>query len=53
MINKNNGEYSPTPVYNRRLMRNIIRNQVIKQNGYHKVNGYMSEVFKELKGGNN
>lgn len=50
MVNQNKGGvYEPTPVANRKLSREIIRNQVIKKYGYHKVNQNMSETYKSLK----
>lgn len=50
MVNINQGKvYEPTPVAHRRMSREIIRNQVIKKYGYHKVNERMSEVYKSLK----
>ena len=51
MVNRKNGEYSPAPVYDRKLIRSILKHQIVKKNGQHNVNGYMSAAFKELKGG--
>ena len=38
MVNENKGkEYSPEKVYCRRMARTIVRNQMIRHNGYHHV----------------
>lgn len=48
-MNKN-VPYEPTPVYSRRILRNMLRESAIRTNGYHKVNPTMSKAFKKLKG---
>ena len=42
-------DYSPTPVYNRKYARGVIRAQIIKRNGYHNVSELMSQTFKEIR----
>ena len=49
---KKDKEYKPVPVWDRKLMRSIIRNQVIKKDGYHNVSAKMSYIFKTLQNGN-
>ena len=44
-----NKEYNPTPVYNRKFMRGVIRAQVIRNNGYHNVSATMSHMFKRMR----
>ena len=39
--------YQPAQVYDRQLMRSIIRNQIIKKDGYHNVSQKMSKIFKQ------
>lgn len=52
MVNENAGKkYNPTPVYNRRLARSIIRNGVAKKFGNHKVSKIMSANFKRIRKG--
>ena len=51
MVNKDK-EYKPIQVWDRKLMRSIIRNQVVKKDGYHKVNKKMSYIFKQLQNNN-
>lgn len=45
-----NKDYNPTPVYNRKYAREVIRAQIIKTYGYHDVSGLMSERFKSMRG---
>ena len=42
-------DYSPTPVYNRKYARAVIRAQIIKRYGYHNVSANMSQTFKEIR----
>ena len=44
-----NKDYNPTPVYNRKYARSIIRAQVLKKNGYHNVSKSMSLMFKMMR----
>lgn len=44
-----NKEYNPTPIYNRKLLRNIIRERAIALNGYHHLSGLVNRGFKEVK----
>ena len=46
---KNSKDYNPTPVYNRKYARGVIRAQVIKNKGYHDVSATMSEKFKNMR----
>lgn len=48
-MNKN-VEYEPTPIYDRKLLRSMLRASAIRRNGYHNVNGTMSAAFKKLRG---
>lgn len=48
MAPKNKTNYNPTPIYNRKMLRNIIRERAIALKGYHRVNDYMSAAFKEI-----
>ena len=47
-MTKNRADYNPTPVYNRKYARGVIRAQIIKRNGYHNVSKIMSESFKKM-----
>lgn len=47
-MTKNRTNYNPIPVYNRKWARNVIRNQIIKRNGYHNVSKAMSDMFKSM-----
>ena len=50
MVNQNKGKvYTINPVWDRKIMRNIIRSQIIKKDGYHNVNQKMSAVFKSMQ----
>lgn len=48
-MTKNQKDYNPTPVYNRKWARTVLRNQIINRYGYHKVNTIMSEAFKRIR----
>ena len=47
-MTKNRTNYNPTPVYNRRWARMVLRNQMIKRNGYHNVSELMSREFARM-----
>ena len=49
MINKNKGGYNPTPIYNRKLLRNIIRERVVALHGYHNVSALVHRGFEDLR----
>jgi hypothetical protein len=50
MVNENKGKvYKPVPVYNRRLVREVIRNQCAAKWGHHKVSKQMSAQFELLR----
>lgn len=52
MVNEKQGKkYKPTPVYNRKLARSIIRHEVSKKFGNHKVSKVMSANFKRIRKG--
>lgn len=42
---KNNKDYNPTPVYNRRMVRTIMRHTAIRFGGYHNVSKRMHNSF--------
>lgn len=42
-------DYNPIPVYNRKLLRNIIRERAIELNGYHHLSAMVRMGFEELK----
>ena len=46
---KKDKEYQPVQVWDRKLVRSVLRNQIIKKDGYHKVNYKMSNIFKEMQ----
>lgn len=53
MVNEKKGNsYEPVPVWNRKLMRSVIRNQIIKKDGYNKVNKKLHYIWTELQKGN-
>ena len=50
MVNENKGKvYQPVPVWDRKIMRSVIRSEIIKRDGYSKVNPKMHIIFKELQ----
>lgn len=52
MVNEKAGRtYKPQPVYNRKMLRSIIRNSVAKKFGNHKVSAVMSANFKRIRKG--
>lgn len=55
MVNENQGKsYNPVQVWDRKLMRSVIRAQIIKKDGRHNVSAKLNYIFKELqKEGNN
>lgn len=48
-MTKNQKDYNPTPVYNRKWARTVLRNQIINRYGYHRVNKIMSEAFRRIR----
>lgn len=51
MVNENQGkEYEPRPVYNRKMLRNVLRFWAKKTGGSSDVNKRMSEKFHEIRG---
>ena len=52
MVNENKGkQYEVNPVWDRKLMRSVIRHQIIKKDGRHNVSAKMSYIFKQLQKG--
>lgn len=52
MVNERQGKnYQPVQVWDRKLVRSVIRNQIIKKDGYHNVSAKMSYIFKQLQNG--
>lgn len=50
MVNERQGKvYSPTPVYNRKLLRSVIRASIQKRVGQHKVSETMAEYFRRTR----
>lgn len=50
MVNENKGEiYRPRRVYDRKLLRSVIRNQFAVQYGFHKVNKNLSSNFHRIR----
>lgn len=50
MVNERQGKvYSPRPVYNRKLVRSIIRADVQRKYGNHKVSHNMAVAFENLE----
>lgn len=50
MVNENQGKvYNPRPVYNRKLLRSVIRHGVQKQFGQHHVSLNMASSFEEIR----
>lgn len=47
---KNSADYNPTPVYNRKYARNVIRAQILKVHGQHNVSELMARRFKQMRG---
>ena len=52
IVNENQGKvYNPRPVYNRKLLRSVIRAGVQKQFGQHKVSRNMAANFERIRKG--
>ena len=52
MVNENQGKvYKPVPVYDRKLVRDVIRNSFAKKYGFHKVNKNLSSNFHRIREG--
>lgn len=52
MVNENaGGIYNPVKVYNRKLFRDVLRNQIRMQHGQHNVNKLVGVNFKKLRRG--
>ena len=50
MVNENQGKvYNPRAVYNRKLLRSVIRHGVQKQFGQHQVSRNMAGNFEEMR----
>lgn len=45
---KNNKDYNPTPVYDRKMVRAIMKKSIVKANGQHKVSRLMHLNFAKL-----
>lgn len=48
-MTKNRENYNPTPVYNRKYARNVIRAQILKTRGQHNVSALMSNAFRNMR----
>jgi hypothetical protein len=52
MVNEKQGKvYKPIPVYNRKLMRSVIRAGVARQFGNHHVSANMAANFERIRKG--
>ena len=52
MVNEKQGKvYNPRPVYNRKLLRSVIRAGVQKQFGQHSVSYNMAHNFERIRKG--
>ena len=52
MVNENKGiRYQPRQVYDRKLLRSVIRNQFANQHGFHRVNKNLSANFHRIREG--
>jgi hypothetical protein len=52
MVNEKQGKvYNPRPVYNRKLLRSVIRTDVQKQFGQHNVSRNMAVNFEKITKG--
>ena len=52
MINPKNGTYEPGQYWDRKLVRSMIRAQIIKKDGYSKVNKKLHYIWKQMQNGN-
>lgn len=46
---KKDKEYKPVPVWDRKLMRSVIRSQIIKKDGYHNVSAKLHYIWEQLQ----
>lgn len=52
MVNEKQGKvYNPRPVYNRKLLRSVLRHGVQRQFGQHHVSRNMAGNFEEMRKG--
>lgn len=52
MVNENKGKiYRPRAVYDRKLLRSVIRNQFVNQHGFHNVNRNLKANFNKIREG--
>lgn len=52
MVNEKQGKvYNPTPVYNRKLLRSVIRAKCIEKFGFHNVSRNMAINFEKIRKG--
>jgi hypothetical protein len=50
MVNEKQGKvYNPRPVYNRKLLRSVIRAGIQKQFGQHRVSHNMAANFERIR----
>lgn len=48
MVNENKGKvYNPTPIYNRKMYRQLCKTAVIVNKGYHNVNRTAGMLFRQ------
>ena len=51
MVNEKQGKvYSPNPVYNRKLVRSVLKNSIEKKYGQHNVSKLVHEYFEKYQG---
>lgn len=51
MINPKNGTYEPTQYWDRKLIRSVIRNEIIKRDGKHDVSKKLHYIWKQMQNG--
>lgn len=52
MVNENKGkQYEVNPVWDRKLMRSVIRHQIIKKDGRHDVSKKLHYIWEQLQNG--
>lgn len=54
MVNESKGlEYSPNKIKNRKLLRTVLRNQIVNRDGYHNVSDKVHDYYDKFKQINN
>jgi len=52
MVNQNQGKaYEPVQVWDRKLMRSVIKNEIIKRDGRHNISKKLHYIWEQMQNG--